>query len=148
MALCNSDMFIIKRLHHIWLVTCQIQSQHLLCHIFNINVNWVIDSQSKNIISLSQGFQQHQNLRSFVLKKGHARIITQVTIFFSKSCCNFLRTTYRCFRKNILIYENIMGQACLGMYLSFIGKLCKTLWNGIDENINFSSEINKKLQLN
>ena len=36
MALCNSDMFIIKRIHHIWLVMCQIQSQHLLCHIFNI----------------------------------------------------------------------------------------------------------------
>ena len=35
MALCNSDMFIIKRIHHIWLVMCQIQSQHL-CHIFNI----------------------------------------------------------------------------------------------------------------
>lgn len=43
MALCNSDMFIIKRLHHIWLVMCQIQSQHLLCHIFNINVNWVVE---------------------------------------------------------------------------------------------------------
>ena len=55
------------------------------------NDNWVVkllklflSSQSKNIISLSQGFQQHQNLRSFVLKKGHARIITQVTIFFQK----------------------------------------------------------------
>ena len=36
MALCNSDMFIIKRIHHIWLVMCQIQSQHLLCHIFTI----------------------------------------------------------------------------------------------------------------
>jgi len=61
MALCNSDMFIIKRLHHIWLVMCQIQSQHLLCHIFNINVT---------------GFSAAASEFTFVrVKKGHAGIV-------------------------------------------------------------------------